>query len=167
MTQFYATMSKAVKQGVFETAMNYIRSAAPGAQVQDEPHVVQLAPLIVGFREVEVDYSGTLKEGLAECKWILDNISEMGLLFEGVHDVGLDRALWVPWASVVGLRFLYRDEDFTEEALKAPAGPQEAPEAVVVESPRPQQTEAPAGKKGPARRKPGDYLDVMDGEGES
>jgi hypothetical protein len=165
MTQFYATISKDVKHVVFTTAMAYIKSAGGAAgsgSDGEEPHVVQLAPLLVGFREVEVDYAGGFAEGLKECQWILDAISEMGLLFEGVHDVGLDRTLWVPWASVRGLRFLYRDDEFTADALQAP---QEPDDVLGVESPTRSIPTSPTKRETARGRKPGDYLDTDEEEG--
>jgi hypothetical protein len=167
MTQFYATISKSLKQVVFDTAMKFIRSTDTGMKEPDEPHVVQLAPLIAGFREVEVDYSGGMKDGLVECKWILDAVSEMGMLFEGVHDAGRDRALWVPWGSVVGLRFMYRDEGFIDDALKGPVDPQEEPAPPKMESPKYEPWVLPVVRKGPSSRRPGDYLDIDAGEGDS
>lgn len=106
---FYAEISIELKQLAMDVTRNFLES---GNASESEKLLVTLAPYLIGFVGVHVDFpQGDFHRGLDERKWYLSDISDLGYLFEGEDtDKAQDRALFIPAGKMGPLRFMFRDE---------------------------------------------------------
>lgn len=106
---FYAEIAIELKQLAMEVTRNFMENGSPS---ESEKLLVTLAPYLVGFVGVHVEFpQGDFHRGLDERKWYLSDISDLGYLFEGEDsDKTQDRVLFIPAGKMGALRFMFRDE---------------------------------------------------------
>jgi len=105
---FYAEIANELKQLAGEATRQYLES---GEASDSEKLLVALAPYLVGFVGVHVDFpQGDFHRGLDERKWIFSDVTDLGYMFEGEDTDGeQDRALFIPAGQMHALRFMFRD----------------------------------------------------------
>lgn len=105
---FYAEISQDLKALAMEASRSYLEM---GVDDVGGRLLVDLAPYLIGFIGVHVDYpQSDFHRGIDERKWYLSDVTDMGYSFEGVESSGdADRLLFIPAGQMKGLRFMFRD----------------------------------------------------------
>lgn len=115
---FYAEISKDLKALALEATRSYLETGVDDAGGKT---LVELAPYLLGFIGVHVDYpQSDFHRGIDERKWYFSDVTDTGYFFEGVeHDGDEDRMLFIPAGQMRAMRFMFRDAT-TEDARPKP-----------------------------------------------
>jgi len=156
---FYAEISTDLKDEALFLIEHMLEQPGP-VDPQDAP-LMDFAILVVGFVGLHVDYPvSEFQHGLGERKWKLVEISPAGFFFDGEDETEVDRVLWIPKDRMVGMRFMFRDPEYTQKlSVSQRKAPAKFPKAVAEKGPLVGRVVPEKTPEAPEEFYPGSYRD--------